>query len=220
MKFILMVTLLSSSLAFAKVTTAYGKKISTTNTSSKKFDIRVPIKNWVREMNDGFIIGFAQGTLDTNMRLRDNGFDDSITGNRNTKSQIHFGWQEVKNQEVGYNAYFTYQDIAEGLEDLQGKKEDVRSMRWSANATYGIDEKIYTYGGLNLNKYYGSEEVESKLNRGIGFQAGLGVNLHKRMILEVEYLTLLNEGRVSGVNVDVEAKGILLKLNTPFQFNI
>ena len=158
----------------------------------------------------------AKGSLAANIRGRRTGFDRSENDSRNTKIQLHFGWETIKTKEVGYNAYFTYQDIADMIDD----KEDVRSMRWSANATYGINKQAYTYGGLNLNKYYGSGDIESNFDRGIGYQAGIGFKFHKRANIELEYLTLLNEGKLNGTNVDIENKGLLIKLNTPFRFNI
>ncbi|MBD66477.1 MAG: hypothetical protein CME62_14795 [Halobacteriovoraceae bacterium] len=215
MKVIILAVILMISSAFAAT--------NNTGTINKtKFDIRKPIKKWIGKMNDGFIVGIAQGSLATNLRARRNGgLDESINETRSTKMQLSFGWQDIKNQEFGYGAYFTYTDIADGLSELDGSNaEDIRSMRWSANATYGINEEVYSYGGLNLNKYYGSGDVEANIDRGIGYQAGVGFNIHERAIIELEYLALLNEGRISKTNIDVEAKGIMLKLNTPFTFDI
>ncbi len=196
-------------------------KTTKTSTNKSKFDVRVPVKKWIRKMNNGFRVGIGQGTLGTNIRARKNGIDESTNGTRSTKMQLQAGWEKIETNEIGYSAFFTYQDIAEALQtEGSNDKEDVRSMRWSGNATYGITDQVYTYGGLNLNKFYGSEEIEANFERGIGYQAGLGFMLHKKANLEIEYLSLVSEGRTNGINVDIAAKGVMLKLNTPISFDI
>lgn len=212
MKLFIALVLMSSTFAFAKVS---PNRSAASNTSTKKFDVRVPIKKWIRENNKNFRIGIAQGSLGTNVRQRNASTDSSINESRNTKFQLQVGWETIKNQEIGYSAYFTYQDIAEAFEG-----EDVRSMRASGNATWGINNQVYTYGGLNWNKYYGSDQIEGGIDAGLGYQVGLGFMFHKRANLELEYLTLLNDGRVNGANIDVETKGIMLKINTPLTFDI
>ena len=93
-------------------------------------------------------------------------------------------------------------------------------MRMSGNATYGLTNQAYVYGGLNYGKWYGSGEIEDSLDAGIGYQAGLGMKFHEKARLEVEYLTLQNEGSRKGINYDLDAKGLMIKINTPFSFNI
>lgn len=222
MKLFIALVLTTSTVAFAKnspmsagANLKKNTRTTASNTSTKKFDVRVPIKNWIKKNNKNFRIGIAQGSLGTNVRTRNSAVDNSTNESRNTKFQLQLGWETIKTQEVGYSAYFTYQDIAEAFED-----EDVRSMRASGNATWGINNQVYTYGGLNWNKYYGSDQIEGGIDAGLGYQVGLGFKFHKKANVEIEYLTLLNEGRVDGVNVDVESKGIMLKLNTPLTFDI
>ncbi|MFT6633189.1 MAG: hypothetical protein ACJAS4_003159 [Bacteriovoracaceae bacterium] len=198
------------------MTTSYAfsaskKNLNTTNQT--KFDIRVPVKNWLKKMNDGFTVGLAKGSLDFNSRLRQTGIDESRNETSSTKIQLTAGWESIRTNVVGYSAFATYQD-------LSLKNEDLRNMRLSANATWGLTNQAYTYGGLNFGKYYGSGEVEANIESGIGYQAGIGFKMHEKVNLEVEYLTLLNEGKLDGFNINLAAKGIMLKLNTPFTFNL
>jgi len=197
-----------------------NSKSKTISTQKSKFDVRIPVKNWIKKFNDGFRVGIAQGSLATNLRARTNGVDESINKTNSSKIQLQAGYEKIMTKKIGYSAFFTYQDIGNGLTDFEGNKEDIRSMRFSANATYGLTDQAYTYGGLNLNKYYGSEEIEANVERGIGYQAGVGFKFHKRANLEIEYLSLMNEGRISNTNLDIETKGIMLKLNTPISFNL
>ena len=208
---LVLVLLMTTSYAFS----ASKKNLNTTNQT--KFDIRVPVKNWLKKMNDGFRLGMATGSLDTNARARQTGFDNSINKTSSTKIQLTVGWESIRTNVVGYSAFAIYQDLSINKDIFEG---DLRNMRLSANATYGLTNQAYTYGGLNFGKYYGSGQVESNIEAGIGYQAGIGFKMHKKVNLEVEYLTLLNEGKIEGSNIDLEAKGIMLKVNTPFTFNL
>lgn len=208
---LILVLLVSTSFAFAKS----SKKISQTNKTN--FDLRVPVKNWIKKMNDGFRFGVAVGTLDMNSKQRQPGYERSMSESGNSKIQLNIGYEKINLKDIGYSAFATYQDVSidEAIYDA-----DLRNMRLSGNVTYGLTKQAYTYGGLNWGKWYGSEEVESKIDSGIGFQAGLGLKMHKKVNLEIEYLSLSNEGKVNDLNINLEAKGIMLKLNTPFSFNI
>ncbi len=212
---IVILSTLFTGFAFAKSTKSQK--------STSKFDVRVPVKNFIKKINSGLRVGIAQGTLDYNLRARrgsltGQGFDQSTSEDSRTKFQIHAGWERIRIKEVGYSTFATYQDIA--TKDANGKSEAYRNFRLSGNATYGINKQIYTFGGLNYGAWFGTEEIESSLDAGIGYQFGMGFKFHKRAILELEYLTLLNEGSNSGTNLNLEAKGIMLKINTPFSFNI
>lgn len=209
MKKLLIFTLLLSASAFS----------ATTNTTNQtKFDIRVPVKNWIKKMNDGFRFGIAQGSLDINRRARAKGnFDNSVNETNRTKLQLQAGYERIRTNILGYSVFGTYQDISVN-KDLNDA--DLRNMRLSANATYGLTPQAYTYGGLNWGKYYGSKEIESNIEAGIGYQIGVGFKMHEKANLEVEYLTLINEGSIQRANIDLEAKGLMIKVNTPFKFNI
>lgn len=223
MKLIIVLSLALTTSAFAKAIPAAGaSNVKSTSINGSKnassFNARNTIgniKTWVKNNNKNFRIGIAQGSLNANARSRSNGSDQSISESRSTRFQIQAGWETIKTKEVGYSAYLTYQDIAEALGD-----DNVRSYRVSGNATYGINKQAYTYGGLNWNKYYGSTEIEEKIDAGLGYQIGLGFKFHEKANVEMEYLTLLNEGRIDGSNIDIETKGIMIKINTPLTFNL
>lgn len=191
-----------------------------TESNTSKFDVRVPVRNWLKKMNDGFRVGVATGSLSTNVRARsaqNGGFDVSNNETANSNFQLHVGYEQIKNQELGYSSFFTYQNATA---DFEGDSEDYRSMRVSANATWGFDKQVYAYGGLNYGDIYGSDDVESLFDPGIGYQLGLGFKIIDQAQLEIEYLTLQNEGSRSKVNYDFTAQGIMLKINTPFTLNI
>ncbi|MDP7319622.1 MAG: outer membrane beta-barrel protein [Bacteriovoracaceae bacterium] len=190
---------------------------ATAQSNRSNFDIRVPVKNWLKKLNDGFRVGIAQGSLETNLRIRDTGLDNSNNEGSNTKIQLHLGHEEIRTKNFGHSIYATYQDVSI---DNNIYDADLRNMRIAANATYGLTPQAYVYGGLNYGKWFGSGVIEDNIDAGIGHQLGIGVKLHKKINLEAEYLTLINEGRYQKRNLDLTARGILIKLNTPFSFNI
>ena len=202
---LILILLMASGFALAKKSTAAAS-------NQTKFDIRKPISKYFNKYKEGIRAGIATGSLDSNTRARlnNNGrrFDGSNNETISTNFQLHIGYEEIKTKQIGFSSYLIYQDI-------RGDEENVRNMRVSGNATYGLTAQAYTYGGLNYSKYYGSAEIEDTWNAGIGYQIGLGLKLHKRANLEIEYLTLLNEGGDKGVNFDQSTKGVMIKLNTP-----
>ncbi len=210
MKKLLVIMLMASTAVFSA---------TTTNVSNQSnFDIRVPVKNWIKKMNDGFRFGIGKGSLNVNARIRKNTgqnfkVDESANDINSTNFQLHIGHERIRTQEIGYSTFLIYQDI-------ESDDENVRNIRLSGNGTYGLTKQAFVYGGLNYGKWYGSGEIEDTYEAGIGYQAGIGLILHKKATLEVEYLTLLNEGSDNGFNIDLEAKGVMMKINTPFSFDI
>lgn len=207
---LVLVLALSTATAFARTT----KTTKTNKINKTKFDVRVPVKNWIKKMNKGFRFGMATGSLNSNSKSRSsNAAEASDNFTASTNYELHAGWEEIKRNKAGYSAWATFQDLK-----IDG--EHYRNMRLSGNATYGIDSQVYAYGGLNWGKYYGSDYIEGNVNAGMGYQAGIGFDLHKKANVEIEYLALINEGRSQGTNINIETKGIMLKVNTPFTFDI
>ncbi|MBT4792350.1 MAG: hypothetical protein HON90_12335 [Halobacteriovoraceae bacterium] len=207
---LVLILLVSTSFVSAKST----KSVKRSNNQSK-FDVRVPVKKWIKKLNDGFRFGIAQGSLSSNLKSRNNASDNSINQSPNTKIQLHVGYENIRMKKIGQSVFLTYQDV-----DFNDELDDYRNMRISGNITYGVAKQLYTYGGLNWGKWYGSNEIEAALDAGIGYQAGVGFKLGKKINLEMEYLALLNDGRKNDINYDSEVKGMMIKVNTPFSFNL
>ena len=65
-----------------------------------------------------------------------------------------------------------------------------------------------------------AEKDSLSIDSGMGMQAGAGFKIIKQAQIELEYLYLQNEGRRRDLNIDIETKGIMLKVKTPFTFDI
>lgn len=210
-KIAMIITLLCSGISFAK-----GLATKQIITGQNKFDIRKPIGQFYNKYKDGLRLGIATGALDVNGRARYNDESQnakSVSSNETAQSnfQLQIGYEDINLKTPGFSTFAIYQNMK--IDD-----ESIRNMRIAGNATYGITEQAYIFGGLNYAKYFGPGVVEKIYNAGIGYQAGVGLKIHKKAQLEIEYLTLLNEGRDSDVNYDISAKGIILKINTPILF--
>ena len=212
---ILAISLLSSGV-FAKKSIHKRTTLSTIKNNQVKFDIRKPVSKFFQEHKKGIRAGLAMGSLDMNIRGRTTvqGQPISISSNEthSTNFQFQLGYEKIQTKTIGYSGFVVYQDIR----DVKfNDNSNLRNMRIMGNATYGINAQAYTYGGLNYSKYYGSGFIEDALDAGIGYQAGIGLKIHKRAHLELEYLTLLNEGSQKGINFDAQARGMMIRLNTP-----
>jgi hypothetical protein len=208
--------------AFLIANLAQAKKLSTTTSNKSKFDVRVPVKNWIKKNNKHFRVSIGTGSLATNIRARlsDGAGNTLEASDNNTNSNnlnLNLGYEKMIKKNIGYSSFFTYQNSEI---ELNGDKEDMRNFRVSGNATYRLSKQATVYGGLNYGAWYGSGEMEDAFDAGIGYQAGISLALHKKATLEMEYLTLLNEGKLNGRNLDLESKGIMIKMKMPLSFNI
>lgn len=200
--------ILLSVLFSVSISQSIAKTSKTSNLSTAKIGKIGTIFNKYKK---GLRLGIATGTLETNIKAKANGVDKSVNDTDQVNYQLQVGYEVIKNKARGFSVYGIYQDI----KNVSFSKENSRNMRLAGNITYGLNSKAYTFGGLNYSKYYGSKEVENDFNAGIGFQAGIGLKLHERANLEIEYLSLQNEGRNDGINYDMSAKGLMIKLNAP-----
>jgi hypothetical protein len=194
----------------------------TTTLSASKIDIRKPIKKWLKQNKNNFRVSVATGTLNSNFRFRESGnttssFERSFNDSSNSNLALNFGYENNIKENIGYSTYLTYQNSE--LE-LNGDTEEFRNYRVSANATYRLDKQVQVYGGLNYGAWYGSKEIEDALDAGIGYQLGLDFKMHKKAHLELEYLSLLNEGKMQGFNLDTEVKGLMIKAKMPITINL
>lgn len=107
-----------------------------------------------------------------------------------TNAQFSIGFSDIKIGSVGFMGEFSYLDI-----DTEGDSNtDVSNTRLSANATYGMNENIYVFGGLNISKYNvdspEDDDFTTDYSAGIGGQIGVGAQVAKNLSLEVAYLSL------------------------------
>ena len=108
----------------------------------------------------------------------------------NTNAQFSIGYTDIKIGQIGFMGEFSYLQI-----NTDSDESDVSNTRLSGSATYGINENIYTFGGLNISKY--NVDTSGDLNEsttdydaGVGYQLGLGAQVNKNLAIEVAYVSL------------------------------
>jgi len=109
-----------------------------------------------------------------------------------TNAQFSIGYTDIKIGEVGFMGEFSYLQI-----DTDSDEADVSNTRFSGNATYGMNENVYFFGGLNISKYNvdssGTTAEEQEIvnyDAGVGYQLGVGAQVNKNLSLEVAYISL------------------------------
>lgn len=202
---------------FIVASLAQAKVQESTSSQKSKFDIRVPVKSWLKDNKNNFRVSVATGTLETTLRSRTNGFDASDSDINSNNLQMSFGYEKLLKKNFGYSTYLTYQKSSI---DLNNESEEITNIRISGNSTFRLSHQATIYGGLNYGSWYGYETLEDSIDPGIGYQAGISFKIHKKAIFEMEYLSLINEGRLKGINFDLQSKGIILKMKMPLTLNI
>ena len=108
-----------------------------------------------------------------------------------TNAQFSIGYTDIKVGQIGFMGEFSYLQI-----DTDADEGDVSNTRLSGNATYGLNQNVYVFGGLNISKYNidnsGSElnDVTTDYDAGLGYQLGLGAQINKNLAIEVAYVSL------------------------------
>ncbi len=129
----------------------------------------------------GIRLGLSQSNLELVVESNELDLD--------TDAQFSIGYSEVKQGDVGFMAEFSYLQV-----DTDAEDGDVNNTRLSASATYGLNENIYTFGGLNISKYNVDQSDNSDnsvdYDAGLGYQIGMGAQVNKNLALEVAYISL------------------------------
>jgi long-subunit fatty acid transport protein len=176
----------------------------------------------------GFKVSLGASSLELNIDLPTG---NSVTEDLDTSSQITFGYSNIRANKIGFNADLSYLSG-----EMAGQDSDFKiiedNLRISANATYGINDKIYAFGGLNSSSYtsktfsFGTSTLEIDHTPGIGYQLGMGYQITKNIGIELAYLTMNSKMTLSGgdiydeqdnligdsVDYDIETKGTQINL--------
>lgn len=138
----------------------------------------------------GIRLSLTQSNLELELQSDDLEFD-SRDRDLDTNAQFSIGYTDIKVGEVGFMGEFSYLQI-----DTDADEGDVSNTRLSGNATYGLNQNVYAFGGLNISKYnvdntsVYEEEFTYDYDAGVGYQLGLGAQVNKNLAIEVAYVSL------------------------------
>lgn len=155
----------------------------------------------------GFRIALVKPlSLETEVKISDEGLGES--DGENVMGLGLYG-AEVSPYSLGYIWGGVYQQYR-----YEKATEKVGSLRLEANATYGFENSIYVFGGLNLAKFLKSDL--KKLDPGLGFQAGAGAQFNKNVGITLALVQTNTDGKVQDKFVDIETQAIEFAVNLTF----
>jgi opacity protein-like surface antigen len=183
------------------------------------------------ENKDTIAKGFKIGLGASSLKVQISGSDiDKINEDLDSGSQLTLGYNNIRVKNIGWNAEFNY--LSGAMENQEDYISEIKfaedNLRLSINATYGIDDKIYTFAGINSSSYVsrsytvGSSVISVDHSAGIGYQLGAGYQLSKNIGIELAYLTMNSDfkftasGTEDSDTFDIETKGTQINLTGTF----
>jgi len=156
----------------------------------------------------GFRIGIVKPMLDADLKASYQGQSFSNKEKLDEALGFSLGYASLPVQELGWTANATYMDI-------KNEGSSTGLARIDGNLAYAFTSIINIKGGLNVSKLT-SGENHDKINAGIGFQGGVGVQLTRNFGLDLGYTQMNQSGSMDGVKVDLKEAGFEVGLNGTF----
>lgn len=151
------------------------------NTSIQELTAKAMEKN---TLHQGFLVGLKAGSHNIKIEAKQgtNTVSDSENFDGNT---ITVGYQRLRAEELGYRFEVT-------KSAMYGKGITLDILSVGANLNYGINQNLYTYGGLSMydiSTDYNSDskEVYDDFETGAGLQLALGYKVHKNISGEIRF---------------------------------
>lgn len=157
--------------------------------------------------SQGFRIGIVKPILKANIKASFNG--GSVSANENLDEALGFslGYAKLPVQELGWTTSATYMDI-------KNNGESDGLARIDGNLAYAFTSIVNIKGGLNISKLTSS--AGNKLNAGMGFQGGVGVQLTRNFGLDLGYTQMNQSGSLEGAKINFKVSGFEVGLNGTF----
>jgi hypothetical protein len=158
----------------------------------------------------GVRVALLKPSLEAKIEASFQGFSASDEDRIDNTTGISVGYAQIPTNNLGFIADLAYLELKDG-----GK---AKMMRASGNATYGINNMTYVKGGLNVSNLDAEGE---KFDAGIGFQAGVGLQVNRNIGFELNYTRMNQESsqNISGlgsIDVDIQESGLELALTGTF----
>lgn len=115
---------------------------------------------------------------------------------------------------VGF-AYIPIESIGGIIKAIYMSYDDeVMGARGDINITYGVNDRLYLFGGANVHKY--TSEVMDEFDLGFGGQCGGGFQINKNLGIEFGYSVIQNSIETTNADISLRIKGIELGVNATF----
>ncbi len=156
----------------------------------------------------GFRISIVKPMLSADIKASYKGQSASNSETLDSALGLSLGYASLPVQELGWTSNFTYMDI-------KNEGSTTGAVRADGNLAYAFTQIVNIKGGVNLSKLTSGTNSD-KLNPGIGFQGGLGIQLTRNFGLDVGYTEMNQSGSLDGVSVDLKEKGMEIGLTGTF----
>ena len=99
---------------------------------------------------------------------------------------------------------------------------ELKSLRYEASAALGLASQVYIHGGANIHQFSQVNSKTEGLNPGVGFQAGVGVQISENFGLDISFVNLNNDGVFENISTNEKfdtyfnAQGFELSLHGTF----
>ena len=169
-----------------------------TNTQTGELEVTAESKTSIAK---GWKIALGASDLEIELESKESG-NEKINDNMDSGSQLTFGYSDIKVNKIGYNVELSVL-TTQPSEDQGDFSLAKGNTRFSANATYGINEKMYGFGGINSSRYIdrsytveGAFNIEIENESGIGYQLGAGYQVSEKFSLELAYLYMQSDAKM------------------------
>ncbi len=103
----------------------------------------------------------------------------SINENGNSRN-LSIGYENINIQNVGFMGELN-------IGKAEVNDEDVDTVGFEVNATYGLNDVAYLYGGLNLSSIEVEDSGDFDFDTGLGLQGAVGFKLAPAVSVELKY---------------------------------
>lgn len=138
---------------------------------------------------------------------------DTYTGTTDSSAQslaIEAGYLAIHNGSLGYIARLTY-----GTKVAGDGWSSFNYLRPEISGTYGFNDKVYLYLGLNGTKY-SAPGLFDDIQMGIGGQLGVGFKVQDRALIELAYITSYHNYTDTFGTVSVDFGSLALSMGYVF----
>jgi hypothetical protein len=172
-------------------------------------------------IHDGLRVGLV--TANKSMDLKFSNKTNSITSKEeNPATGFSIGYQKILVNSWAWSSIFS-------MTNTGRKNVSINNTMVEGNGTFGINENLYSYVGLNISKNSTTNKAAQKtfddLGNGVGLQAAIGYQVTRNISAELKYQSTLHlakyeatytDGSKDEIDVELKTSALYLGINGTF----
>lgn len=199
---LIFITLMATSFSFAQSDLDQSQNATQTQFSQQQSSMKKPrVRVYDPISSEGFRVGLELPMLSADLKSG----SSSISQKLDQVLGVSLGYAKLRIRELGWTTNLSYLDI-------KNNGASNALVRIDGNLAYAFNRNFNTKAGLNV-----SNLTKGDANAGVGFQAGLGVQMNKSVGIDLAYTQMNQTGTSSfGNSVNLTESGVELGLNGTF----